>query len=331
MVNAGDFNAQCLRQLLRAPIVVVTDQRVRDKDGGFDAAARNHRQQLAFGIGYALQGHARQLADSVPVVFLPNYSVTVAERLFPAVIRQYLFSSVYRAAAAYSAASVSGRYRQGVVPTRFPPRLRRDARARWAARSVAVAVILLMTAYLGVTAAQVWLAASADGTRKAGAILVLGAAQYDGHPSPALQQRLDHAVALYQDGVAPVVVVTGGYRPGDRFTEATAAASYLHASGVPDTVIRREVQGRNTFEQLAASARFLRAEGIADVVLVSHPMHAHRLELVAREVGLEASVSSTKSRVDLRQGLRETVAVAVGRVIGFRRLSNFTMRPDETA
>jgi uncharacterized SAM-binding protein YcdF (DUF218 family) len=185
-------------------------------------------------------------------------------------------------------------------------------------------VVVLLAGYLGVTAAQVWLAASTDGTRNAGAILVLGAAQYDGLPSPALQQRLDHAVVLYHDGVAPIVVVTGGYRPGDRFTEATAAASYLHASGVPDAVIRREVHGRNTFEQLAASARFLRAEGIEDVVLVSHPMHARRLELVAREVGLEAAVSSTKSRSDLRQGVRETAAVAVGQVIGFRRLSAFT-------
>jgi uncharacterized SAM-binding protein YcdF (DUF218 family) len=190
---------------------------------------------------------------------------------------------------------------------------------------------LLVVGYLGITAVQVWRAAAADGTRGAEAILVLGAAQYDGRPSPALQQRLDHAVTLYRNGVAPIVVVTGGYRPGDRFTEATAAASYLHANGVPDAAIRREVHGRNTYEQLAASARFLREERITDVVLVSHPMHARRLELVAREVGLEASVSSAKGRVDLRQGARETAAVAVGRLIGFRRLSNFTMPQDDTA
>jgi uncharacterized SAM-binding protein YcdF (DUF218 family) len=120
--------------------------------------------------------------------------------------------------------------------------------------------------------------------------------------------------------------VTGGFRAGDRFTEATASATYLHANGVPDAVIRREVQGRNTWEQLAASARFLRDEDVSDVVLVSHPMHARRLELIAREVGLEASVSSTKSRTDVGHAARETVAVAAGQIIGFRRLSNFTQR-----
>lgn len=196
-------------------------------------------------------------------------------------------------------------------------------------------VLLLAAAitvgYVGVTAVQVWLAAHGDGTRAAQAIIVLGAAQYDGRPSPALRARLDHAATLYSDGLAPVLVVTGGRRPGDRFDEATAAVTYLHGLGIPDGAIRREVNGRNTWEQLAASSRFLRDEDIVDVVLVSHPWHAHRLRLIADEVGLEATVSSTgaprlSDPAALRQAARETAAVSLGRIVGFRRLTNFLSR-----
>ena len=85
------------------------------------------------------------------------------------------------------------------------------------------------------------------------AIVVLGAAQYDGRPSPVLAARLDHALELYDDGVAPMIVVTGGRQPGDRFTEATASATYLHEHGVPDAAILRETTGRSSWESLAAA------------------------------------------------------------------------------
>lgn len=191
---------------------------------------------------------------------------------------------------------------------------------------LAVGALLL---YLGVTFVQVWQASRNDHVHPAQAIIVLGAAQYDGRPSPALRERLDHAADLYRSGVAPVVVVTGGGRPGDRFNEATASVTYLHALGIPDGAIRREVQGRNTWEQLAASSRFLRDEGIVEVVLVSHPWHAYRLALVAEEVGLEATVSSTRTgsiarRGNWRHAVRETAAVSIGRLTGFRRLTNLT-------
>lgn len=203
-------------------------------------------------------------------------------------------------------------------------------------RSPAVRVLLVATAvvvvYVGVTGAQVWGAARSDGgVRQAQAIIVLGAAQYDGLPSPALRARLDHAAALYRDGVAPVLVVTGGGRPGDRFDEATASVTYLHALDIPDGAIRREVHGRNTWEQLAASARFLREEDIVEVVLVSHPWHAYRLRLVADEVGLDATVSATRggsmsAPTTWRHAARETVAVSLGRLTGFRRLTNLLSR-----
>lgn len=186
-------------------------------------------------------------------------------------------------------------------------------------------LLALAVTYVGVTGAQVWWASRQDGARPAEAIVVLGAAQYDGRPSPVLQARLDHAADLYQRGLAPVVVVTGGRAPGDRVTEATAAADYLLARGVPEPALRREVSGQSSYESLAATARFLRDEGIDDVLLVSDSFHAYRIAAIADEVGLRAAVSPTPSSpisggAFVRQVLRETAAVALGRLVGFRRM-----------
>lgn len=194
-------------------------------------------------------------------------------------------------------------------------------------RRVSGLALLLLLAYLGVTWAQVWVSSTGDAARPAGAIVVLGAAQYDGRPSPVLRARLDHAVALYREGLAPLIVVTGSNRPGDRVTEASASARYLHGNGVPDEAIRREVQGANTYDQVAASRRLLREEGIVDVLLVSDPLHSHRLALTARETGLAAHVSprtvtATTTGQWLQTSARETLAVSVGRLVGFRRLRN---------
>jgi vancomycin permeability regulator SanA len=150
--------------------------------------------------------------------------------------------------------------------------------------------------------------------------VVLGAAQYDGRPSPALEKRLDHALLLYEQGRAPMVVVTGGRQTGDRFTEATTGYNYLRRHGVPDEAIRKEVQGRTTYESLAAVARFLRTEDIDDVVLVSGPAHAKRLAGIADSVGLDAAISPSDGSPALRSLVRETLAVSAGRLVGYRRL-----------
>ena len=120
---------------------------------------------------------------------------------------------------------------------------------RLAKRRVLTAVILavfLVLVYVVVTFVQVWAASRENQAGKAGAIVVLGAAQYNGRPSPVLAARLDHALDLYHDGVAPLIVVTGGRQQGDRFTEATTGYNYLRDHGVPDDAIRKEVQGRST-------------------------------------------------------------------------------------
>lgn len=185
---------------------------------------------------------------------------------------------------------------------------------------VSLIVAVLATIYVGMTFVQVWNASRRDSTGPADAIVVLGAAQYNGRPSPVLQARLEHARDLWQDDVAPYIVVTGGRRPGDTFTEATAGYNYLRAEGVPDEAILREAQGTSTWESLAATARFLRVRDLRDVVLVSDGYHALRAEEIADDLGLDASVSPSRKGGSARELLKETAAVAVGRIIGYRHL-----------
>lgn len=185
--------------------------------------------------------------------------------------------------------------------------------------------VSLLVVYLGVTFAQVWASSRRDEARPAEAIVVFGAAQYNGRPSAVLRARLDHAVDLWHEKLAPVIVVTGGKQPDDRVTEATASARYLQGKGVPDASILREVSGRNSWDSLAAAANFLRRRGINRVLLVSDPFHSARIKAMADELRLDAHTSPTRTSpirgtAALRRMGRETVAVSIGRVIGFRRL-----------
>ena len=195
----------------------------------------------------------------------------------------------------------------------------------WLAFKVARVALLVVVAYLLFTFAQVWWASTRDDRTPTQAIVVLGAAQYDGDPSPVFAARLDHAYQLWDSGVADTIVVTGGSQDGDRFTEASAAAVYLHGLGVPDEAILRETTGRSSWESLAASARFLSDRGIEEVTLVSDPFHAKRIDAIASEVGLDGHVSPTPdSPISGGQHWRrlgsETLRVAAGRIVGFRRL-----------
>jgi uncharacterized SAM-binding protein YcdF (DUF218 family) len=189
---------------------------------------------------------------------------------------------------------------------------------------LAVLVAFVLVAYLMFTFVQVWLASRRDEARSADAIVVLGAAQFNGVPSDILRARLDHAYDLYERDLAPVIVVTGGKQPGDRFTEATASADYLLTKGVPDEDILREVDGTNSFESLAAAAGFLKERDMTTVLLVSDPFHSFRIDAISDELGLDGHTSPTRSSPIVgasaaRHLLRETAAVAVGRIIGFRR------------
>ena len=198
-------------------------------------------------------------------------------------------------------------------------------------RRVVLAAVLLPVLYFAVTFVQVWQTSRDDGARPAEAVIVLGAAQFDGRPSAVLRARLDHAADLYRRKIAPRVVVTGGKAEGDRFTEAAASANYLHTKGVPDEAILREATGRTSWQSLAASARFLQERGISDVVLVSDPFHAARIAGIADELGLDAATSPTRSSPikgvsEFRHMVTETAQVGIARVIGFRRLVRLEQR-----
>jgi uncharacterized SAM-binding protein YcdF (DUF218 family) len=202
---------------------------------------------------------------------------------------------------------------------------------RWRRRVVrgVVVVATVLSVYYLVTLLQVWRAGKEDGPAAAEVIVVLGAAQYDGRPSPQLAARLDHALDLWEDGVAPLLMVTGGNQPGDRFTEAEAGQAYLVEHGVPEEAILRENLGHTTYESLDAAADVLAAEGLDDVVLVTDPYHSLRSKLIAEEVGLDASLSPTPTTVvtgwsSFRREVLEAGGVAVGRVLGFDRLSDIT-------
>ena len=191
-------------------------------------------------------------------------------------------------------------------------------------------VLLLGTAgYYGVSLLQVHAAGRADDARPVDALVVMGAAQYDGTPSPQLQSRLDHVIELWRAGYASTIVVTGGKQPLDRFTEAEASAAYLIERGVPESVIVRENTSRNTYDSLVGVRRLLAERGFGSALLVSEPYHMLRTKLIAEELGLEAFVSATRTsplsrRMELRREAKEAAGVALGRIIGFDRLLQLT-------
>ena len=175
----------------------------------------------------------------------------------------------------------------------------------------------------GYTAFRVWDQGSRDDRRPADAIVVLGAAQYDGRPSPVFRARLDHAVALYGEGLAPYLVVTGGKALGDRTTEAETARRYAIARGVPSEAILVEDGSRTTFESMRAVADLLRAEGLTSAVFVSDRTHMLRVLRMARDQDIVAWGSPTTTSpidADPRQRVhstaREVAALAAYFVAG---------------
>ena len=186
-------------------------------------------------------------------------------------------------------------------------------------------VLLLSFSYVFIVFVQVWLNSSRDQARPVDAIVVLGAAQWDGVPSPVLEARLEQALKLYEQGFAPIIVTTGSKQTGDRFTEAYAGLTYLLDRSVPESSILVVVDGSNTFESLSATANVLIDQEIGNkVLLVSDPYHALRAKEIAREVGLEAWFSPTDLSSSFSQLIRETGGTSVGRAIGFRRASTLS-------
>jgi uncharacterized SAM-binding protein YcdF (DUF218 family) len=171
----------------------------------------------------------------------------------------------------------------------------------------------------------VWTAAHHDDASeidRADAIVVLGAAQYDGEPSPVFAGRLDHAALLFEQGRAETVLVLGAGQPGDRFTEAEAGRRYLLENGVPEEAIIPVPEGHTTFESLRAAAPVMREAGMDSAFLVSDPWHNARVERMAGDLGIDGHASATWQSAATSQDtraegyVRETFAYLYYRLVG---------------
>jgi uncharacterized SAM-binding protein YcdF (DUF218 family) len=134
-----------------------------------------------------------------------------------------------------------------------------------------------------------------DTARPAAAIVVLGAAQYVGRPSPVLRARLDHAIDLWRKGLAPRLIFTGGVGDHDTTSEAAVGQRYAIDRGVPPRAILIENAGRSTAASLQHVATLMNAEPSRDVILVSDPFHMLRLSILARRFGLTPLSSPTRT------------------------------------
>jgi uncharacterized SAM-binding protein YcdF (DUF218 family) len=161
---------------------------------------------------------------------------------------------------------------------------------RWGLRLLAAALLVY-----GVLLGWVWRISRLDQRRAADAIVVLGAAQYNGRPSPVLKARLDHAVELFRAGLAPAVVVTGGMGTGDRMSEATVGHRYLRAQSVPDSAIIVRPDGRTTDESMRSVAEWMHGRDVTRALLVSDPFHMARLQIEARRAAIKAFISPTRT------------------------------------
>ena len=173
------------------------------------------------------------------------------------------------------------------------PQTRRAAVPRL--RRIVGLVVLAAAMIYTVALLMVLVVSQQDQRLPADAIVVLGAAQYNGRPSPVLRARLDHALQLYREGLAPRVLVTGGVGRGDTTSEATVARNYLLARKVPADAVIEQPQGRSTQASMTAVADWLAGAHLKRVILVSDPFHMFRLRLEARRTALQAYTSPTES------------------------------------
>lgn len=182
-------------------------------------------------------------------------------------------------------------------------------------RRLVLLLILAVLAYPAWLAFRVWDQSHDDEVHSADAIVVLGAAQYDGEPSPVLKARLDQATYLWNEGLADSVIVTGGKREGDRFTEAEASHIYLEDQGIPAENIFEEEEGTTTLESLERVKEIADERGIASLLLVSDPLHSERIKRMAHDLGFEDAYASPASYVNLNRS-RETKVKEIVREVG---------------
>jgi len=161
-------------------------------------------------------------------------------------------------------------------------------------RVVLIGIVVLI-AVAGYAAYRIWDQGGRDERRAVDAIVVMGAAQYDGRPSPLFAARLDHAIALYHEGVAPRLIVTGGKREGDRTTEAASARAYAISHDVPEEAILAEDGSRTTLQSIRGVEALMEEAGLQSAVFVSDPTHMLRVLRMAADVGIDAYGSPTRT------------------------------------
>jgi uncharacterized SAM-binding protein YcdF (DUF218 family) len=183
-----------------------------------------------------------------------------------------------------------------------------------------VAAVLLL---VGSTGLAIWWTARQDARPASDAIVVLGSAQYNGVPSSIFEARLEHALQLYEAGVAPVVVTVGGRAAGDEFTEAESGRDYLASAGVPADALLAVPEGGDTLESMRAVGTAFTGRGWESAVLVTDPWHAMRAERMAEDAGMDATSSPTRQgpavqtrTTQLRYIVRETAAYLLYRATG---------------
>jgi uncharacterized SAM-binding protein YcdF (DUF218 family) len=182
-----------------------------------------------------------------------------------------------------------------------------------------LALVLIVTS----TALAIWWTARQDSRPASDAIVVLGSAQYNGVPSSIFEARLEHAVALYEDDVAPMIVTVGGKADGDQFAEAEAGRDYLANAGIPDVALLAVPEGGDTLESMRSVSVVFSERGWSSAVLVTDPWHAMRAERMAEDAGMDADSSPTRQgpavqtrATQFRYILRETAAYLLYRATG---------------
>jgi uncharacterized SAM-binding protein YcdF (DUF218 family) len=201
----------------------------------------------------------------------------------------------------------------------------RPRRPRHPGLLVLLLLVVLVVGPLAASAIAVWRAAHTDEASRvdsADVVLILGAAQYGGRPSPVFRARLDHGRLLYERGFAPQIMVLGAGQEGDLVTEAEAGVQYLQETGVSPEAISASPHGTTTLESLRAAADLMRERDLNRAFLVSDPWHNLRIRRMARDLGIEAFVSATFRSAATSQGTRlqgytrETFAYLYYRVFG---------------
>lgn len=188
---------------------------------------------------------------------------------------------------------------------------------RWVAGAVLVSV--LVVAGIALRIVQF---AHADQRATADSIVVLGAAQYNGRPSPVFAARLDHAAALYRAGAAGHIITVGGNQPGDAVTEGEAGEAYLADTGIPEAALVGIPRGIDTLVSLRAAARAMADRGWHSTIIVTDPWHEARCRMIARDLGLDVQVSAvtsgpaTASSVEWRYIKREVLGALFYRLVG---------------